>query len=1014
MLRLDATADQRAVALRERARASIGAQPRDAEYDLRMAAAAGDAEAAYLLAEVFTLDSANEHHLYGQQLFALDRHHDAIAAVSTALSTGLPDDERRQAWELLGRAHLAADEFAEAIEVLSRLVDEAPTARTYQLRGRASYEAGLDGQARADLDRAIALDPSDASAYRCRGEVALAVRAYEEAVADLTRAVALAPGDPDAWYYRAYAHSSLGETEAKRGDLLMAERAGHRNAATVRRGEYGDETAGDAHDLGLRAWRAGDFALAVSTLDRAFRMYLGGSRASNDTAERRAMQVRANLGSAKLAAGDVDGGLADLRAVVAGRPLFYNGWLALGRGQLQHASPATALPTLDRAIGLLPLRPDAYVLRGRARQELGRHAEAAEDLTRAIELEPVARELRFEARRRRATSRRALGQWGDAADDLEVALELATYDEADEVRAELVDVRASDPVAYARDRTGAFAEAARGRVALLREWELPDDARARELGSDPVPMRLPAAGATVVFTPHDGYDTVTVETGSVRRLDLPPLPAGSRIASVSPDGTHLLVGSGTLIREVRLPDGELIPVLQGTWYTQAAHLANGLAVVLASGAAVTLRLSDPDVRALLEVRGYVPPAGETSVGIASNDALYLIDVSADRDNVLVASIAVVADRMKAVRGGRFLVLRRTAAGDTGSWMTAVVGVVDRRLVLLAWFEVDLGEVVELDGRVYGSNGYELIGLDAALANAPEQVLTSIAQVLSQPAQQPSAGSDLQTGALRFVPVAEPPRPPRMEGVKELVGPYGDVGEARHGRYALAFAYHGDETYRVGLAVCDESGRQTWLRPIEPPLVGRLPRCAFVQDATACLVAIGTVVHEVDCATGTARVVLEGDEPVVDVAAVDGGFAVIRRRQEYEGYIEIYRGGESTVSGRVSCGPMDSLTVLADGRVLIAAFTNQLNDLGRLQSYVFAVRDADARLIGPVDLVVERGWDVGGRCIVGTTARAHYEVVNVDVALDQAFAGPVPEPPDLLELSGWTHPTTFSTYMRSSR
>ena len=224
---------------------------------------------------------------------------------------------------------------------------------------------------------------------------------------------------------------------------------------------------------------------------------------------------------------------------------------------------------------------------------------------------------------------------------------------------------------------------------------------------------------------------------------------------------------------------------------------------------------------------------------------------------------------------------------------------------------------------------------------------------------------------------------------------------------------GDETYRVALAVCDESGRQTWLRPIEPPLVGRLPRCAFTQDAAACLVAIGPAVHEVDCATGTARVVLDGDEPVVDVAAVAGGFAVIRRRQEYEGQLEIYRTGESTVSSRVPCGPMDSLTAVADGRVLVASFTNQLNDLGRLQSYVFAVRDADARLIGPVDLVVERGWDVGGRCILGTTARTDYEVTDVDAAVAQAFAGPAPEPPDLVELSGWTHPTTFSTYLRSS-
>src|SRR6185369_4087902 len=240
------------------------------------------------------------------------------------------------------------------------------------------------------------------------------------------------------------------ETRAKYGDLLMAERAGHGKAATVRRGEYGDQTAGDVHERGLRAWRAGDHAVAVSILDRAVWMYKGMSRAPDDTADRKAMQVRANLGSAKLADDDVDGALADLRAAVAGRPLFYNGWLALGRGLLQQASPAAAISALDRAVALLPSRSDAYVLRGRARQELGRHDEAVEDLTRAIELEADSRELRLEARRRRATSRHALGQWGDAADDLEVALELATSDEADDLRAELVDVRASDPVAYAR------------------------------------------------------------------------------------------------------------------------------------------------------------------------------------------------------------------------------------------------------------------------------------------------------------------------------------------------------------------------------------------------------------------------------------------------------------------------------------------------------------------------------------------------------------------------------------
>ena len=362
-------------------------------------------------------------------------------------------------------------------------------------------------------------------------------------------------------------------------------------------------------------------------------MYRVVSRAPNDTADRKAMQVRANLGSAKLAAGDVDGGLADLSAVVAGRPLFYNGWLALGRGQLQHASPATAMPALDRAVALLPLRADAYVLRGRARQELDRHAgggggpdprhRAGAGRSRAALRGPAAARhvpvARWDNGATPPTIWRWPWSWPPTTRQTRCGPSWRTY---------------ARPIRWPMNGIGRRRSRTRRGVGshCCASGSCRTTLGRREPLSDPAPLRLPAAGATVVFTPHDGYDEVTVETGSVRRLDLPPLPARSRIASVSPDGTHLLVGSGTLIREVQLPDGEPTPVLQGTWYTQAAHLTDGLAVVLASGAAVTLPLSDPDVRALLEVRGYVPSAGETSVATASNDALYLIDISADRDD----------------------------------------------------------------------------------------------------------------------------------------------------------------------------------------------------------------------------------------------------------------------------------------------------------------------------------------------------------------------------------------------
>jgi hypothetical protein len=219
--------------------------------------------------------------------------------------------------------------------------------------------------------------------------------------------------------------------------------------------------------------------------------------------------------------------------------------------------------------------------------------------------------------------------------------------------------------------------------------------------------------------------------------------------------------------------------------------------------------------------------------------------------------------MTAVRAGRFLGAALTAAGRESGRLPS--GRVGRGLVLLGWFEADL-VMCRSDGRVYGSSGYETDRPGRGVANAPEQALTSIAQVMPA-AQQASAGPGRQTG--RCVSFRSRSPRHRMDGAKGRSAVRA-VGEARHGRYSPFLTYHGDD-HRVALAVCDESGRRH-ARPDRAAAAGRRP-LRLTQDATACLVAIGPAVHEVDCATGR-QGRAEGDEPVVDVAAVAGGFAVI--------------------------------------------------------------------------------------------------------------------------------------------
>ena len=83
-----------------------------------------------------------------------------------------------------------------------------------------------------------------------------------------------------------------------------------------------------------------------------------------------------------------------------------------------------AVERCDRALELDPRSVSAYVIRGRAKRRMGRHAEALIDLDRAIELDPRAQD----AYANRGMVLRAIGRYPEAIADYDRALELDPSD----------------------------------------------------------------------------------------------------------------------------------------------------------------------------------------------------------------------------------------------------------------------------------------------------------------------------------------------------------------------------------------------------------------------------------------------------------------------------------------------------------------------------------------------------------------------------------------------------------
>ena len=121
----------------------------------------------------------------------------AVIAAAVATLVLMPDD--KEFYEK-GKAYLDAENYAEAVNYLSKAIRTKPTvAQYYYLRGFAHLSKEVYGEAVADFTEAIRLAPEEASYRFDRASAYYATKDYDKAIADYTEAIRI--DSTDARYY---------------------------------------------------------------------------------------------------------------------------------------------------------------------------------------------------------------------------------------------------------------------------------------------------------------------------------------------------------------------------------------------------------------------------------------------------------------------------------------------------------------------------------------------------------------------------------------------------------------------------------------------------------------------------------------------------------------------------------------------------------------------------------------------------------------------------------------------
>ncbi len=300
----------------------------------------------------------------------------AKKAVDSAIDTA-KDDDITHAKALVLRAAMTEDNakrLADYNEAAKLAPGDAETIRT---RGLFLLLQGKNEEALADLDAACKIAPEHAETQVARGLTQMILKRYDDSIATFTKAIELVPQAPITHMHRARAYAAKKDWKPALLDLDEAINLSPSQAESL-------------SPMMLRArvyQEMGDTEKAKTDIESAFQSKADSNEPSS---------VRALLFAGD---GELKHGIEDLEALRKLAPKNLELLMQLGLLYVADKRNQQGVEVFTQVLAEDGKRWSALRDRGDGYLNLGKHAEAIEDLTAAAKLHPVADDAKLKASR---------------------------------------------------------------------------------------------------------------------------------------------------------------------------------------------------------------------------------------------------------------------------------------------------------------------------------------------------------------------------------------------------------------------------------------------------------------------------------------------------------------------------------------------------------------------------------------------------------------------------------------
>ncbi len=340
-----------------------------ASTDLDLFAAHGSEQMAYLVSAILATG-----------LYADGQNEDALAlfdkALANAEASGSAPGGLAQVYFQRAMVGYALGEAGQAQADLERAVEIDPGLFAAHYNLAVHYAAACDvpdplGRALAEAETAVRLQPDSAQAHRLLGSLYQQAGRYDEALDSLQTALSLDSQDPLAYQALASVYTSQGkEAEAAQAS---------QQAVALHQAALANQPA-DAYDTQLAL---GDAYVGAGQYEQAVAAYQAAAALQPDAAA-----PYRGLGNAHYWQGDLAQAIADYQQAAALAPQDPNAPLLAGLVQAQQGDLAGAIASQEAAARLATCDPAPYLLLGGLHFQQDDYAQAAAAYESALALDP--------------------------------------------------------------------------------------------------------------------------------------------------------------------------------------------------------------------------------------------------------------------------------------------------------------------------------------------------------------------------------------------------------------------------------------------------------------------------------------------------------------------------------------------------------------------------------------------------------------------------------------------------